>query len=107
MIEDDAGAERLARAILDDITLSNEERVRASTDLIHDFSTEIEEGRALFRQRVASPLHHHFDDELLVWRGSAKDHAAKLGAPVDRTRLLMIVAAVVVFAGIVIWLVLR
>jgi hypothetical protein len=108
VIDDDATAERLARAILDDITLSNEDRVRTSTDLPEDFAAEIEQGRTLFQSRVAPDHHHHYEDELLAWRGRAKDRATALGgSKLDRTRLLFVVGAVVAFVVVVTWLALR
>ncbi len=47
-IDSEAGARRLARAILADLRLYNEEKVRGGQDL----SDEIDEGRQLFRERV-------------------------------------------------------
>jgi hypothetical protein len=108
MIEDPKAAERLARAILDDVTLDNEERVRASRDLKADLAAEIEQGRALFRSRVGPALHDVFEQELLPWQGRAKDEAKKLGGePLDRTRLLLAVGAAVVFVVVVVWLAVR
>ena len=108
MIEDEKAAERLARALLDDITLDYDERVRASRDLTADFAKEIEEGRATFRERVAPALHRVYEEELLPWQGRAKDHAVRVGgASLDRTRLLLAVGAAVAFVVVVIWLAMR
>jgi hypothetical protein len=109
VIDDPKHAERLARAILDDITLYNEERVRDSRDLTGDLANEIEEGRALFRSRVAEPLHHVFDEELLPWQGRARDRAIKYsgGERMDRTRLFLALGAALTFVVIVVWLVIR
>jgi hypothetical protein len=98
----------LAKAILDDITFDNDEKVRASRDLTGDLSAEIDEGRALFRARVDEPLHGVFEEELLPWQGRAKDRAIKVaGAPVDRTRTLLAIGAAIAFVVIVVWLVTR
>ena len=105
-IDDHEAAERLARAILDDITLYNDERVRTTRDLTADLASEIEEGRALFRARVEASLHGVFEEELLPWQGRARDRAIKLGgASVDRTRLWLAIGAGVAFVVVVVWLV--
>ena len=109
MIEDPKQAERLAIAILDDITLANESRVIASRDLTEDLAKEIDEGRALFQSRVAESLHRVYDDELLPWQGRARDRAIKYtgGERMDRTRLLLAIGAAVAFVVVVVWLVVR
>lgn len=109
MIEDAKEAERLAKAILDDITLANEERVIASRDLPEDLANEIREGRALFQSRVAASLHRVYDEELLPWQGRARDRAVKYtgGERMDRSRLLLAVGAAVAFVVVVVWLVVR
>jgi hypothetical protein len=108
MLDDPKGAERLARAILDDITLDHDARVRATRDLTTDLAKEIEEGRALFRSRVAPELHRVYEEELLPWRGRARDQALRIGgAGIDRGRLLFAVGAAVVLVAVVAWLVLR
>ena len=109
LIEDPKQAERLAIAILDDITLANEERVIASRDLTTDLAKEIDEGRALFRSRVAPPLHHVYDEETLPWQGRARDRAIKYtgGERIDRTRLLLAVGAAIAFVVVLVWLVVR
>jgi len=107
-IDDPKEAERLAKAILGDLTLDHAERIRSSRDLLSDFAEEIEQGRALFRSRVAEPLHRVYEDELLPWQGTAKDHAIKVApARVDRTRVLIAIGAMAAFVAIVAWLVLR
>jgi hypothetical protein len=104
-IADREAAERLARAILDDITLYNDERVRTTRDLTGELASEIEEGRALFRSRVEPSLHGVFEEELLPWQGRAKDRAIKLGgASMDRTRFWLAVGAVVAFVVVVAWI---
>jgi hypothetical protein len=108
LMADPVAAERLARAILDDITLYNDEKIRASRDLVADLATEVEEGRTLFRSR-ADPAHHHvFEDELLAWRGRAPDRARDLaGAGMDGSRLLIAIGAAVALAAVVAWLMLH
>lgn len=59
LIETEEAARRLARAIASDLSLYNEEKiVTGITDdtLFNVLSEEIEEGRALFRSRVAPEL---------------------------------------------------
>ena len=107
-IDDPKEAERLAKAILGDLTLDHAERIRSSRDLLGDFAEEIEHGRALFRSRVAESLHRVYEDELLPWQGTAKDHAIKISpARIDRTRVLIAIGAVAAFLAVVAWLVLR
>lgn len=108
LLDDPKRAETLARAILDDITFDHDARVRATRDLLGELAAEIDEGRALFRSRVAPDLHHVFEEELLPWQGRAKDQARRLaGATIDRTRLLLAVAAAAAFVALVAWLLLR
>jgi hypothetical protein len=52
LIDTEEAAKRLARVILSDIRLYNREKIRAGSDL----RSEIEEGYALFRKRVAPDL---------------------------------------------------
>jgi hypothetical protein len=109
LIEDPKQAEQLAVAILDDITLANEERVIASRDLPADLEKELDEGRALFRSRVAASRHRIFDDEILPWQGRARDRAIKYtgGERMDRTRLFLAIGAAIAFVVVVVWLVVR
>jgi len=57
LIDSEAGARRLARAVLADLRLYNEEKVRAGEDL----SDEIDEGRRLFRERVEARFYDLFE----------------------------------------------
>ncbi len=109
LIDDPKQAERLANAILDDITLENESRVIASRDLTADLANEIDEGRALFRTRVAPALHGVYDEELLPWQGRARDRAVKYsgGERMDRPRFFLAVGAALAFVVLVVWLVVR
>ena len=72
-IEDPGAARRLARAIVSDIVLYNDEALRAGRDL----GAEIAEGRELFLSRVRSQ-HEPFFDEALAdillarWPGSRR-----------------------------------
>ncbi len=56
-IDSEAVARRLARAILADLRLYNEEKVRDGQDL----SDEIDEGRQLFRERVEARFFDLFE----------------------------------------------
>ncbi len=59
LIENEEAARRLARAIASDISLYNEEKIvkgMTNDDLFGVLTEEIEEGRALFKSRVAPAL---------------------------------------------------
>jgi uncharacterized hydantoinase/oxoprolinase family protein len=59
LIETDDAARRLARAIASDLSLYNEEKIVRGIEadnLLDALSEEIEEGRALFKSRVAPEL---------------------------------------------------
>ena len=61
---DVARAERLARIIVSDIVLYNPERFEAamrSGDVARAMATEMEEGRAHFRERIAEPIRERKD----------------------------------------------
>lgn len=60
LIETEEAARRLARAIASDLSLYNEEKIvqGVQSDTLFDaLSEEIEEGRALFKSRVAPELY--------------------------------------------------
>jgi hypothetical protein len=60
LIETEEAARRLARAIASDLSLYNEEKIVKGIqddNLFHAISDEIEEGRALFKSRVAPDLY--------------------------------------------------
>src|SRR5512140_2839363 len=109
VIEDRKEAERLAAALLDEITADNTERVRTSRDLTGDLAKDIDDARAVFEARVAEPLRPVFDEELLPWQGRAKDRAILHGGgeSVDRTRMLLAIGAAIAFVVVVVWLVVR
>ena len=108
LIEDPAAAERFAKVILDDITLEHDARIRAERDLIEALAPELEEGRKLFRARVAADLHSVYEGELLPWTNRAKTRAATLApAKMDGTRLLFLVGGVVALIVVVVWLIVR
>ncbi len=59
LIETEEAARRLARAIASDLSLYNEEKIMRGIqedNLFDSLSEEIEEGRALFKSRVAPEL---------------------------------------------------
>jgi hypothetical protein len=107
LIEDEKAAERLAQAILTDITLSCTERVAQAKDVIQDLAAEIEEGRVLFRSRVAERLYKVYDDEILPWSSLAKTRAARSSAKPDATKLLVAGLFTLGFIALVVWLVVR
>ena len=60
LIETEEAARRLARAIASDLSLYNEEKITegvTNDNLFDVLSDEIEEGRALFKSRVAPDLY--------------------------------------------------
>ncbi len=60
LIETEEAARRLARAIASDLSLYNEEKIirgLETDELFEEMSEEIEEGRALYKSRVAPDLY--------------------------------------------------
>lgn len=108
MIADRKDAERLAKAILDDITLENDVAVRDAKDLREDLAPLLEQGRTLFRSRVAPELHEIYEGEILPWTGRAKGRAEKLApAKLDGTRVLFLIGGAALLVVIIVWLVVR
>ena len=70
LIETEEAARRLARAIASDLSLYNEEKIVngiTNDTLFSSLSEEIEEGRALYKRRVAPELYpKNFYDRALV-----------------------------------------
>jgi hypothetical protein len=70
LIETEEAARRLARAIASDLSLYNEEKIAsgiANDNLFEVLAEEIEEGRALYKRRVAPSLfERNFYDRALV-----------------------------------------
>jgi hypothetical protein len=70
LIETEEAARRLARAIASDLSLYNEEKIVqgiTEDNLFELLSEEIEEGRALYKSRVAPNLYQkNFYDRALV-----------------------------------------
>jgi hypothetical protein len=70
LIETEEAARRLARAIASDLSLYNEEKIVQGIqedNLFDSLSEEIEEGRALYKSRVAPSLYQkNFYDRALV-----------------------------------------
>jgi hypothetical protein len=70
LIETEEAARRLARAIASDLSLYNEEKIVRGIEgdrLFEELSEEIEEGRALYKSRVAPQLYpRNFYDRALV-----------------------------------------
>ncbi|MEW6775901.1 MAG: hypothetical protein AB1405_06390 [Bdellovibrionota bacterium] len=81
-ISDPTAAQRLARAIVSDIQLYNQDKVKQGIEedtLFDTLSEEIQEGRALYEQRVAPEIvqnHNFFDlaivDVLIKYSGKIK-----------------------------------
>jgi len=70
LIETEEAARRLARAIASDLSLYNEEKIVRGIEhdnLFQELTEEIEEGRALYKRRVAPQLYQrNFYDRALV-----------------------------------------
>lgn len=70
LIETEEAARRLARAIASDLSLYNEDKIVQgiqNDDLFVAIADEIEEGRALYKSRVAPDLYQrNFYDRALV-----------------------------------------
>lgn len=70
LIETEEAARRLARAIASDLSLYNEEKIVRGIEndnLFEGLTEEIEEGRALYKSRVAPQLYtRNFYDRALV-----------------------------------------
>jgi len=70
LIETEEAARRLARAIASDLSLYNEEKIVEGIthdNLFEALSEEIEEGRALFKSRVAPELYaKNFYDRAII-----------------------------------------
>ncbi|HVU05340.1 MAG TPA: hypothetical protein VHE30_26515 [Polyangiaceae bacterium] len=70
LIETEEAARRLARAIASDLSLYNEEKIVRGIEndnLFSELTEEIEEGRALYKSRVAPQLYQrNFYDRALV-----------------------------------------
>ena len=70
LIETEEAARRLARAIASDLSLYNEDKILEglqSDSLFDVLEEEIEEGRTLFKSRVAAPLFEkNFYDRAIV-----------------------------------------
>jgi hypothetical protein len=64
MIDDEAAATRLANAILSDVALYNEARIRAATNVRIALASEFGEARDLFASRVVPHLHPVFESAL-------------------------------------------
>ena len=69
-IEAEDAARRLARAIASDLSLYNEEKIVRGIEndcLFEELAEEIEEGRALYKSRVAATLYkRNFYDRALI-----------------------------------------
>lgn len=70
LIETEEAARRLARAIASDLSLYNEEKIVRGIEkdsLFDELNEEIEEGRALYKSRVAPELYQrNFYERALV-----------------------------------------
>jgi hypothetical protein len=79
LIETEEAARRLARAIASDLSLYNEEKITEGVtkdNLFDILSDEIEEGRALFKSRVAQDLYarNYYDRAIIDILVRSKGH---------------------------------
>lgn len=76
-IDDEPHAMRLARAILSDVGLYNDDAIKgASISVRRAIGREIEEGRQLYNARVTEPWLGVFDRELVAWVGRVRPDLA-------------------------------
>src|SRR6185503_2745826 len=78
---DGAAAQRLALALLQDLSRYNRAKLSAGADPRTVLGAEINEARALFHARVAPPLHSVFERELGVFDFAAGQKPGAVGAP--------------------------
>lgn len=64
MIRDEPAAQRLASAVVRELVLCNEARIRATTNVRIALAREIAEARELFQAKVAPELHGIFEGAL-------------------------------------------
>ena len=118
MIDDEAAARRLANAILADLALYNDARIRSATNVRIALAREIGEARDLFHAKVTPELHAIFESALDTRLGGAfASFGARPVAPeepdhIDRETLgdperdtagpmrLLILSVVVMVAGL-------
>ena len=79
LIQTEEAARRLARAIASDLSLYNEEKIIRGIEgdsLFDELSEEIEEGRALYKSRVAPELYrrNYYDRALVDILVKSKGH---------------------------------
>lgn len=79
LIETEEAARRLARAIASDLSLYNEEKIVegvTNDNLFEVLADEIEEGRALFKSRVAPDLYakNYYDRAIIDILVRSKGH---------------------------------
>jgi hypothetical protein len=79
LIDTPEAARRLARAIASDLSLYNEEKITKGIErdcLFEELAEEIEEGRALFKSRVAPDLYgaNYYDRALVDILVRSKGH---------------------------------
>jgi hypothetical protein len=79
LIETEEAARRLARAIASDLSLYNEEKIVRGIEgdsLFEELEEEIEEGRALYKSRVAPGLYqrNYYDRALVDILVKSKGH---------------------------------
>lgn len=81
LIETEEAARRLARAIASDLSLYNEEKLVKGVEndnLFEELVDEIQEGRALFKSRVAPDLYarNYYDRAIIDILVRSKGHVA-------------------------------
>lgn len=79
LIQTEEAARRLARAIASDLSLYNEEKIIRGIEgdsLFDELSEEVEEGRALYKSRVAPELYrrNYYDRALVDILVKSKGH---------------------------------
>jgi hypothetical protein len=93
-IEDDAAAQRLALALLQDLSRYNRAKLSVGADPRSVLGGELNEARALFHARVAPPLHSVFERELGVFDFAAGQKPGAAAAPSSTLKSVLVLALV-------------
>ena len=93
-IDNEAAAQRLARALCSDVALYNRAKLAGGGDLRSALAAPLDEARALFRERVAAELHPVFEREL-----DAFDFSVAVPRPLNPAVAALFAALVLAVAG--------
>ena len=80
LIDDAEHAAKLARALLSDITLYNDERIKHAKDPERDLAAELGEGRKLFWERVTERHYSIYEEAVAKWAVDVRARATSFTA---------------------------